>query len=78
LREADAWGDVRAKGLLDHHVEQRRELQDLQSQPPPDARALSHRIEALVSDLRKDMAYEERELLATLRDDVLGIDVEDG
>jgi iron-sulfur cluster repair protein YtfE (RIC family) len=79
LREADAWGEVRAGRLLQHHVEQRRELQALQSEPPPaDPQSLKQRIESIVSDLRSDMAYEERELLATLRDDVLGIDVEDG
>jgi hemerythrin-like domain-containing protein len=79
-READAWGPVRAETLVEHHAEQRREFTALRhaSIAPHDADALAKKLTDFVDSLETDMVHEERDLLGCLRDDVLGIEVEDG
>jgi hypothetical protein len=83
LRQADAWGDERARRLDSEHREQREVLrhclaavQDASRPTPVVARSLID----LVQLLRADMDEEEREMLdpAVLRDDVVASDVETG
>ncbi len=82
LRDADAWGEVRAERLSEHHEQQREEfsepsLKRLSSHPPA---ALEPKLRELIAELRADMEHEEREVLSAdiLRDDVTTIDPEDG
>lgn len=78
LRQADAWGDVRADALLKHHREQREELNVLGGSTPPGLPPadLARRLRALVADIRTDMKHEDDALLdpTLLRDDVIAID----
>jgi iron-sulfur cluster repair protein YtfE (RIC family) len=80
LHESDAWGELRARRLTDHHVEQREQLRAVvtrsRSEPPP---GLGQLLDALIGELRRDMTAEEREYLSAdlLRDDVVA-DAEDG
>lgn len=81
LREADAWGELRADELVRHHETQWQELKELRARADSSSvLALAAELAALVTALRSDMLAEDREVLAAdvLRDDVLGIDVEDG
>jgi hypothetical protein len=80
LRECDAWGAVRAEQLVRHHTEQRaafsqHSLAGLSTELPATVARFLH---AVIDDLMADMAHEERDVLGVLRDDVLGVDVEDG
>jgi hypothetical protein len=80
LRETDAWGTVRAEQLVRHHQDQRAtfsqpNLEILAAEPPATVARVLH---AVIDDLMADMAHEESDVLGVLRDDVLGIDVEDG
>lgn len=83
LREADAWGEERAKLVTREHAEQ-RELFDytvarLRDTSRP-SRLLARQIETLVEAILEDMNEEEKTMLDEnlLRDDVVGIDVEAG
>jgi hypothetical protein len=82
LMELDAWGQVRAARLLDHHQSQRAQIAELTilySLPRiPQEVALT--TQAIVNDLRSDMEHEERELLSAdlLRDDVIAVSAECG
>jgi len=82
LREADAWGQVRADQLAQHHAQQRAALGEdqLDTQLRAPRAELATWLRGVIDDLRTDMEHEERELLSVelLRDDPLGIDVEDG
>ena len=82
LRDMDAWGPLRADELRQHHDQQWRglkRLRDRVSSPlqPPE---LAAHIALMVQLLQHELAQEAHELLTPeiLRDDVLGIDVEDG
>lgn len=78
LRQADAWGPVRADRLSQHHDEQREQLRSLaeQTEAGMSPQALASALAALIEDLRADMAYEEREVLSPslLRDEVTSIE----
>lgn len=82
LREADAWGDLRADKLVAHHREQREELMALGNDIPSgvNPRDFGERLRAFILDVREDMKHEEKALLDEnlLRDDVIGIDVDPG
>jgi hypothetical protein len=82
LREVDAWGEIRVQELARTHGQQQEELQALPlSEPcPVEPCALAARLIAIIEALRADMMREQQGLLTpeVLRDDVLGIDVEDG
>jgi len=82
MREADAWGDVRAEGLLEHHREQRTQLRELSGEAAGEIAPgdLAARLEQLIEEVRADMKHEESGILSTdlLRDDPIGINVEGG
>ena len=80
LRDADAWGDVRADKLVTHHREQREELDAIEHEQGRSDSGYAQRLLALVEDIRKDMMHEEKDLLTDelLRDDVVSIYPEDG
>lgn len=82
LRDADAWGKVRADQLAHHHAQQRAVFSEasLRAQKGAPVSAVAVWLRNLIDELNADMADEERELLTVevLRDDLLGIDVEDG
>jgi hypothetical protein len=82
LRAADAWGNVRADQLAQHHEQQRHAFgeQSLAGLRPEEPTAMVAWLRDLIAALRSDIAHEESELLGAelLRDDVFGIDVEDG
>jgi iron-sulfur cluster repair protein YtfE (RIC family) len=81
LRESDAWGAQRANELVKHHDQQWHELKALRARADElTALELSAGLAQLVAALRSDLMAEDCDLLAAdvLRDDVLGIDVEDG
>lgn len=81
LREIDAWGPVRADELLEHHARQRVELAMLAERSDAESgEALGRLIECWVTDLRADMAHEDRDMLSAdlLRDDIVLIDAEAG
>lgn len=74
LKQTDAWGPLRADGLLSCHAEQKlalegalMELDDL-TQPP---KALAAHVELLIQGIREDLENEENTLLCPelLRDD---------
>jgi hypothetical protein len=83
LRDADAWGDERARRLVADHLEQRALLdfilERLSDEERPAALLFSD-VFGLIAFLRQDMEEEERDFLSErlLRDDVIAIDVETG
>jgi iron-sulfur cluster repair protein YtfE (RIC family) len=80
LREVDAWGELRANELIKHHEQQWSELKALRARADQSsALAMARELALLVTALRRDLLDEDRELLTpdVLRDDVVGIDVED-
>ena len=83
LRSADAWGEERAKRLVDDHREQRALLdfilERLLDDGRPDELVFSD-VFGLIAFLRLDMAEEESGFVdeSLLRDDVIGIEVETG
>jgi iron-sulfur cluster repair protein YtfE (RIC family) len=80
LREVDAWGELRANELLKHHELQWAKLKALRSRAvQSSALAMARDLALLVTALRRELLDEDRELLTpdVLRDDVVGIDVED-
>ena len=82
LRDADAWGEVRADSLLEHHRTQREQLSAalLTTTDAPAGPDFAKQVLALIADLRDDMQHEEGDILSRdiLRDDVVGVDVEAG
>lgn len=82
LREADAWGEVRAKKLETHHAEQRAELAALGAfdAATTDPAELAKRVRAFIEEVRADMKREETGVLdaGLLRDDVTSMDAEGG
>jgi hemerythrin-like domain-containing protein len=83
LRSADAWGEERARRLVDDHREQRAlldfVLERLHDDARPDELVFSD-VFGLIAFLRLDMEREESDLAdeRVLRDDVVGIEVETG
>ena len=82
LREADAWGEVRAGKLEKHHAEQRKELTELGALDArtTDPTSLAGRVRAFIEEIRQDMKHEEEGVLSgdLLRDDLTSIDAEGG
>jgi iron-sulfur cluster repair protein YtfE (RIC family) len=83
LRDMDAWGPLRADELRHHHEQQWRGLKRLRervSAPALQPPELAAHIALMVQLLRHELQQEAHELLTPelLRDDILGIDVEDG
>ena len=83
LREADSWGDERARLVSAEHAEQRelfRYIVDRLHETERPGLLLARELETLVDALLVDMAEEEKTMLNEnlLRDDVVGIDVEGG
>jgi hemerythrin-like domain-containing protein len=83
LRDADAWGEERARNLTQEHREQRQLLEALLGRID-DARLpaeeLARDLADFVQRVREDMAVEEKAMLSDkiLRDDVISIDAETG
>lgn len=83
LRDADGWGDERARRFEAEHAEQREVLGllsgDLREGSRPPRVVAAHLLD-LIEGLRLDMDEEERVFLdpCVVRDDVVGIDVETG
>jgi len=76
LRRTDAWGEERARRVLDEHASQRQRLDALLEElgtPGSSGAALVVELEALLEDLLADMEHEERSVLSErlLRDDVI-------
>lgn len=81
LREADAWGEERARRILREHAEQRERFAALLEAlrgPCGDAPALARDVRTLVADLLAEMDDEEETMLAerVLHDDPLVVDAE--
>ena len=83
LREADSWGEERARRVEVEHAEQRadmdRLLEDLRDRQRP-ADEIAKELRELVTALLTDMEQEEASCLdpRVLRDDVVVIDAEGG
>ena len=76
IRDADAWGPLRAEQMKEEHARQRAvltELADLEWRG--DTPVLVGALRSVARDIREDMCREERELLnpELLRDDVISI-----
>jgi len=82
LREADAWGEQRANELVRLHEQQWQELKGLRERAASGTNVctVAGELAAMVDALRSDILEEDRQIVEgdVLRDDVLGIDVEDG
>ena len=83
VREADAWGEERARQLGEDHTEQRELLEYVLRQLVDRDRVpllLCRTMRSFVEVVLEDMAHEESGLLRDdiLRDDVVGIEVEAG
>lgn len=79
LREADAWGEVRARRLANHLRERRANLDELVKLDGVESRPLAQGVARLVAYVRRAMHGEEHLLDPDLlRDDVMGIDVHTG
>lgn len=81
LRDADAWGAVRADELERHHSEQRHSLRVLAEQSECEAtEQLAQTLTSVITALRVDMAHENRDLLSSdlLRDDLIALDASGG
>lgn len=83
LRDTDAWGEERARRLVEDHREQRALLdfilERLHDSVRPSELVLSD-VAGLIDFLREDMEEEERDMLdeRVLRDDVVSIEMEAG
>jgi hypothetical protein len=77
LREADAWGGVRADRLIKRHLVRHQELTALRISCAKAPGDFAGAIERFIVDRRADMRHAERHVLI-LRDDIVGIDVEGG
>jgi iron-sulfur cluster repair protein YtfE (RIC family) len=81
LRDADAWGKIRADTLIGRLRTRRQELRALhESCATAESKTLGREIDRFIDDRRADMAHAEREVLdpSVLRDDVLSIDSASG
>lgn len=81
LRDADAWGTIRADKLVQKLRARRQDLRRLRkSCERHESTTLGGEIDRFIDDRRSDMAHAERHVLdaGVLRDDVLGIDVDGG
>lgn len=83
LREADAWGEERARRLADEHREQRELFSYILSRLRDATRPtllIARELRNFVDILRVDMQHEEETELSdrVLRDDVIAIEPEDG
>jgi hypothetical protein len=78
LREIDAWGPERARGLREGHAAQRLEIAKLRAElaTAPGA-GLDWAVRHFVNELMADMAAEERDMLAAsvLRDDSISVEL---
>ena len=75
LRDDFAWGEIRARAILEHHAEQREELADLARlvrSESVDPEGLRANLDTFVSSLAIDMQEEEA---GVLRPDILGDDI---
>jgi hypothetical protein len=81
LRDADAWGKIRADKLIGRLRVRRQELKDLRkSCVTAKSESLGAQLDRFIDDRRSDMVHAERDSVNTgvLRDDVLGIDSHGG
>jgi len=79
LREADAWGEERARRVECEHRDQRALLAFLIERledAGQTSSAMAHQLRGFVATVRDDMAHEEKAVLSDkiLRDDVVSID----
>lgn len=83
IRDADAWGEERARQLQEEHREQREllsyvlgQIEDREHAP----KLLGQTLKGFVAAMIEDMDHEENAIVneEILRDDVVGIDVEAG
>lgn len=68
LRAVDAWGTVRERSMLKHHVEQRDVLKSLvesYTRAEEDIEETALRTLSWISDVRADMDHEERTVLSS-------------
>ena len=83
VRDADAWGEERARRLVEEHAEQRELLEYILMQLGDRERApqlLCRTLRTFVELVNEDMVHEESALLRDdiLRDDVVAINLEAG
>jgi iron-sulfur cluster repair protein YtfE (RIC family) len=83
LRDVDAWGPIRERELLTHHVEQRNLLHQLLADYDTcsgDCPRVAELTLSWISDVVTDMDHEERSIISQnlLRDDLVAVDVECG
>jgi hypothetical protein len=79
LRETAGFGEIRERQLLEHHEQQMRELRHAITdidEGVHTADALATKVQGLVSEIRVDMAHEDRDLLNPnlLKDDPINVD----
>ncbi len=79
LRRIDAWGDERARRVIEEHVEQRGALVDLLAElddPSLSLERSARRVLEVVAAIEADMIHEEETVLHEnlLRDDVVSLD----
>lgn len=68
LRTIDAWGEVRARTMLEHHEAQREELKSLinsYGRPSEDREETVLRTLSWIAETRADMDHEERTVLSS-------------
>lgn len=81
LLDADAWGVIRARKLIERLRTRRQEIADLRETCAcGQSGTLGQQIDRFIDDRRADMVHAERHVLNAdvLRDDILGIDVDGG
>jgi len=76
IRELDCWGPIRERRMLDEHVEQRKQLENMtalaESESP--AHAVAAAAARLVAELLEDMSREEDELAKLADIEAFGYD----
>jgi iron-sulfur cluster repair protein YtfE (RIC family) len=83
LRDIDAWGPIRQRELLAHHVEQRNMLHQLLADYATcsdDCPRVAELTLSWISDVVTDMDHEEHSIISQnlLRDDLVAVDVDCG
>ena len=83
IRDIDMWGKDRADELVQHHEEQRAELNEVLhhcERRNATSGEIARRLQELINELRADMVHEERTYLSEelLRDDIVAIDMQAG
>lgn len=78
LRETPGFGEVRVEELVAHHREQRHDVILLVQQlegDKVDLNALADRVSRLLDEIRRDLVFEDRELLGSdvLKDDPIDV-----